>query len=260
MTDEMASLERELERLARAVTYPAAPPLAAVVRRRLEAAPARAPRVWALPPARWALPTGRQALAAACAIAVALAVVFGAWAPGREAAADFFDRIRIFRTEESREGEPGVTATQLPTEIAGAAVSPAEAERRLGLPLMQPHYPEGVRLERTLLQEFPGFVAVALFYEGPSGLSFVLFEANCCVGKGLGPGATASPVAGLGREAYWLQGRHTVVYYNASGELVQRSQRTTEANTLVWDADGRVFRLEGDLSQEEALRIAQSLR
>lgn len=255
MADEMASLERELERLAQAVVYPPAPPLAAAVRRRLAEAPERGPRPWVLPAGRRA----RAGLALAAVVA-ALAVSLGLWAPGREAVADFFDRIRIFRTEESPGGEPGVTPTPLPTEIAGVSVSPAEAEERLGFALRQPSYPEGVRLQRALLQEFPGFRAVALFYEGPSGLRFVLFETNGIVGKGLAPGAAASPVAGLGGEAYWLEGRRTIAYYNPQGELIESSQRTTEANTLIWDAGGYVFRLEGDLSQEEALRIALSLR
>jgi hypothetical protein len=250
MADEMASLERELERLARAVAYPPSPPLAAAVRRRLAAAPEAPGRPWTLPPARWAL-------AAATATALVLALTLGVWAPGREAVADFFDRIRIFREEEPA---GGVTPTPLPTEIAGVPVSLAEAESKLGFAPKRPSYAEGVRLQKLLLQEFPAFVAIALFYEYPSGPSFVLFETNGGAGKGLGPGATASPVAGLGGEAYWLEGRRTVAYYNAAGELAEGSHRSTDTNTLIWDEGGHVFRLEGDLSLEEALSIAQSLR
>ncbi|HLB26179.1 MAG TPA: DUF4367 domain-containing protein [Dehalococcoidia bacterium] len=250
MADEMSSLERDLERLARAVAYPPAPPLAAAVRRRLAAAPEAPRRPWTLPPVRWAL-------AAAGATALVVALALGVWAPGRAAVADFFDRIRIFREEEP---PAGVTATPPPAEIVGEEVSITEAEGKLGFALRQPSYPDGLRLERTLLQEFRGFSAVALFYEGPSGLDFALFETNGAVGKGLGPDATASPVAGLGGEAYWLEGRRTVAYYNAAGDLAEGSQRSTDTNTLIWDEGGHVFRLEGDLSPEEALRIAQSLR
>jgi hypothetical protein len=194
---------------------------------------------------------------AAGAAALVLALTLGVWAPGREAVADFFDRIRIFREEEPA---AGVTATPLPTEIIGVPASLLEAEAKLGFAPKQPSYPEGIRLERALLQQFPGLVAIALFYEDPSGVRFVLFETTGNVGKGLAPGATASPVAGLGGEAYWLEGPRTVVYYNARGERIESSQRKTKANTLIWDEGGRVFRLEGDLSPEEALRIAQSLR
>ncbi len=248
MPDDFELLERELERLSRAVSYPAAPPLAAAVRRRLEtqARPAaRRPGPWAL-------------AGAALAAAVALALLLGLWTPGREAVADFFERLRIFQTEESPEG--------LPTEIVGTPVSPADAEERLGFALMHPAYPKGVQLQRTLLQEFEGFSAAVLFYEHPTGLSFALFETAGAVGKGVPTGmegeilAGAEPVAGLGDEAYWLEGLRIVEYYNEQGELIRESRRATDANTLLWDEDGFIFRLEGDLTQAEAVRIAQSLR
>ncbi len=42
--------------------------------------------------------------------------------------------------------------------------------------------------------------------------------------------------------------------------MIQESVRATDVNTLLWDEDGRVFRIEGDLTLEEARKIAQSLR
>ena len=248
MPDDFELLERELERLSRAVSYPPTPSLAASVRQRLET-PAKTAAPW---PRGWAL------VGVAVAAAVALALVLGVWAPGREAVADFFDRLRIFQTEESPEG--------LPTEIGGTPVSPADAEERLGFALMHPAYPKGVQLQRTLLQEFEGFSAAVLFYEHPTGLNFALFETAGAVGKGVPTGlegkllAGAEPVAELGDEAYWLEGLRIVEYYNEQGELIKESRRATDANTLLWDEDGFIFRLEGDLMQTEAVRIAQSLR
>ena len=177
--------------------------------------------------------------------------MLGVWAPGREAVADFFDRLRIFQTEESPEG--------LSAEIVGTPVSPAEAEERLGFPLKHPAYPKGLELQRTLLQEFEGFSAAVLFYDHPTGLSFALFETNGVVGKGLPFGAVAVPVPGLGSQAFWLEGLRIVEYYNEQGELIRDSRRATDANTLLWDEDGFIFRLEGDLSRDDAIRIAQSL-
>ena len=251
MTDETATMERELERLARAVTYPPAPLLAAEVRRRLAEAPERRPRYWVLPQARWAL-------AAAGATALVLALVLGAWAPGREAVADFFDRIRIFRTEESPAG--------LPKDIVGTPVAEAELERKVGFALRRPAYPAGLELRDVLLQEFGNFRAAVLFYGRPGEPGFALFETVGAVGKGLPvepgltPAAGATPVAGLGQEAFWLVGLRIVQYYDESGGLIERSQRATDTNTLVWTEDGLLFRLEGALSLDEALRIARSLR
>ncbi len=251
MMDDMEWLDQELHLLAQTIAYPATPSLAQAVRRRLESEGAR-------PVARrpWAVPTGRQALAglAAAMAVVAVALALGLSAPARDAVADFFDRINIFRTEEPPAG--------LPTDITGTPVTLTEVEARLGFPLKLPTYPKGIEssLTEVLLQEFADVKAAVLVFEHPTGLSFALFQTNAGVGKGLAPGAQAEPVAGLGSKAYWLRGLRIVQYYDPEGNVIQESLRQTEASTLIWDARGVVFRLEGDLSQEEAVRIAQSLR
>jgi hypothetical protein len=242
MTDDLKRLESDLRRLSRAVAWPPRPSLAAAVRRRLEAEAkpeAARPRPWLL-------------AGAALAAAVALALVLGLWAPSREAVADFFDRLRIFQTEESPAG--------LPSEIVGTPVSLARAEERLGFPLKEPAYPEGAELQRTLLQEFEGFSSAVLFYDQPSGPGFALFQTAGGLGKGLPFEAAAEPVAGLGDAAYWLEGLRIAQYYDEQGQLIEESRRATDANTLIWGEGGVLFRLEGDLSQDEAVRIAKSLR
>lgn len=247
MADEMASLERELERLARAVTYPPTPLLTSAVRRRLAEAPEREP-------GPWALPAGRRARAglALAAVVAALAVSLGLWAPGREAVADFFDRIRIFQTEESPAG--------LPRDIVGTPVSLTEAQQRLGFTPREATCPKGAELKRTLLQSFPGFRGVVLFYEHEGEPGFALFETQGGLGKGLPSGAEAEPVAGLGNQAYWLEGMRIVEYYDEQGQTIVESRRATDTNTLVWDEGGLLFRVEGDLTLEFALCVARSLR
>jgi len=246
MMDGREALEQELERLARAMVYPATPELARTVRLRLE----RGARTAAAAAPRW-----RLAAVALAAGMVALAFVISVAAPAREAVADFLERIRIFQVEEAPAG--------LPTDISGTPVSLEEAGARLGFPLKLPTYPEGVKssLRRVLYQEFEPVElrAAVLFFEPAEGAPFVLFETNAAVGKGLGPGAEAEAVPELG-EAYWLEGLRIVQYYDPQGNFVRESQRQTEANTLVWAEEGLVFRLEGELSQEEAVRIARSLR
>ena len=243
MPDDFELLERELERLSRAVPYPAAPPLAAAVRRRLEtqARPAaRRPGPWAL------------AGVALAAVVVALALLLGLWAPGREAVADFFDRLRIFQTEESPAG--------LPTEIVGTPVSLAQGQERLGFAPKEATCPKGMQLKRTLLQEFPGFRAVVLFYEHEVEPSFALFQTEGALGKGLPIGAEAEPVAGLGDQAYWLEGLRIVEYYSEQGQLIRESRRATDTNTLIWEEGGLIFRVEGNLSKKLAVCVAESLR
>ncbi len=242
MPDDFERLERDVERLSRAVSYPVTPPLAAAVRETLEtqARPAaRRPGPWAL-------------AGAGLAAVVAVALVLGLWSPGREAVADFFDRLRNFQTQESPAG--------LPTEISGTPVSLAEAEERLGFTPMEATCPKGVQLKRALYQEFPGFRAVVLFYEHEVEPSFALFQTEGGLGKGLPFGAEAEPVARLGAQAYWLEGLRIVEYYDEQGALIQESQRATDTNTLIWSEGGFVFRVEGDLSKELAICVAQSLR
>ena len=90
--------------------------------------------------------------------------------------------------------------------------------------------------------------------------SFALFQTEGGLGKGLPFGAESEPVAGLGEQAYWLEGLRIVEYYDEHGGLIQESRRATDANTLIWSEGGFVFRVEGDLSQELAICVAQSLR
>lgn len=252
-------LDRELRALAEGLTYPPTPPLTAAVRRRLEAEGARPParRPWALPALGRALAGIPAALFFAAGLGVlVLALALGLSAPAREAVADFFDRLRIFQTEEPPAG--------LPRDITGTSVSLSEAEARLGFTVRLPTYPEGIEssLTKVLLQEFgeSDLKAVVLLFDRPSGPRFALFETNAGVGKGLAPGAAAEPVAGLPGEAYWLEGLRIVQLYDEEGNVIQQSLRQTDANTLIWDAGGFVYRLEGDLSRDEAVRIAQSLR
>ncbi len=80
------------------------------------------------------------------------------------------------------------------------------------------------------------------------------------MGKGIVEPSQAQPVSGLGSEAYWLTGLRIVQYYDLNGSVIQESVRATDVNTLLWDEEGRVFRIEGDLSQDEAKKIAQSLK
>ncbi len=252
-------LDQELRALAEGLTFPPTPPLTVAVRRRLLAEGAGPParRPWALPAAGRALAGIPAALFLAAALGVlALALALGLSAPAREAVADFFDRLRIFQTEESPAG--------LPREITGTPVSLAEAEARLGFPVRLPTYPEGIEssLSKVLLQEFgeSDLKAVVLLFDRPSGLRFALFQTNAGVGKGLARGAEAEPVAGLPGEAFWLEGLRIVQFYDQKGNVIQQSLRQTDANTLIWNSGGFVFRLEGDLSRDEAVRIAQSLR
>ena len=243
----LRALEAELERLARAISYPPSPSLAAAARRRLEAgAPA--------PPPRWPLALAPSLAAALGIIALAFALTLALSSGAREAVADFFglDRVRIFRLEEEPQG--------VAEEIVGTPTSLRQAQELAGFEVRLPTYPTGVgEPEEVLVQRFGERTGVMLVYERP-GLAFSLLETRGSIIKGLGFEATVEPVPVGSGTGLWLQGQRVVRYLDEAGNPIQESQRVTDVNTLIWEDGELLFRLEGDLSQEEAIRIAESLR
>lgn len=234
-------LEQQLMTFSQATQYPPTPDLASGFWRRLEATQERRP-------------ASRLAFAGAslAAVVVAIAATIALAAPARDAAADLFHRINIFETSQSTEG--------LPTEITGTETTLTAAETALGAHIAQPTYPVGLTVDRVLRQSFGQVTTIAVFYRGDT--NFVLFVSNAPVGKGLllGGTADAEQVDDLPGEAYWLIGRRIVESLNANGGPVLGSERVTDENTLVWVRDRFVYRIEGDVGKDEAIRIAQSVR
>jgi hypothetical protein len=241
----MERLENDIALLGRAIIFPQTPPLAARVRARIESRSTL----------REAAPRWQLALTGVAAAAVALAFIAGVLAPARDAVADIFDRINIFETDE--------VPQDLTRDITGTELSFDEVQAAVGFPLLLPH---GASPDRVLLQDFGQIKAAVLFYRHDNGAPYALFETNSQVGKGLaiGKGVTdpgqAQPVSGLADEAYWLTGLRIVQYYDVDGAVLQGSVRATDVNTLLWNENGRVFRIEGDLTKDDAIAIADSLR
>jgi hypothetical protein len=248
--EEIDRLEYDIQLLSQALAFPTSPSFASRVRARIEAESFGG---------RTRAHSWQLALTAAAAALVGLAFLAGVLAPARNAVADLFDSINIFETDE--------IPADLTQDITGTPVSLEIAEATLSRPILLPTYPEELQPERILLQDFGQVKAAVLFFEHPDGTRFALFETSSGVGKGLptvSKGITdeaqAEPVSGPGDEAYWLTGLRIVQYYDLEGNVIQDSVRATDVNTLLWSDDGYVFRIEGDLSQEEATKIARSLR
>jgi len=62
-----------------------------------------------------------------------------------------------------------------------------------------------------------------------------------------------------GATAIWIPGPHELVYVDRAGQRHTESARLA-ANTLVWQRDDMTFRLEGAVTVERAVAIAQSVR
>ena len=80
------------------------------------------------------------------------------------------------------------------------------------------------------------------------------------VGKMLGPGTTVTELrVGTGR-ALWIAGApHVLLYRDAQGNVRDDTLRLA-GNTLLWERDGVLLRIESALSQDQAVRIAESVR
>jgi hypothetical protein len=241
----MERLENDIALLGRAMVFPDTPSLATRIRARIES-----PDSGRAQSPRWQL-----ALTGLAAAIVALALITGVAAPARDAVADIFDRINIFEVDEV---PPDTTR-----DITGIELSLEAAEDAVDFPLLLPN---DAPPDRVLLQDFGQVKSAVLFHRHDNGTPYALFETNTAVAKGLSVGkgvleeGQAEPVEGLGSEAYWLTGLRLVQYYNLDGAVLQDSVRATDVNTLLWNEGGRIFRIEGDLTQEEATTIAHSLR
>jgi hypothetical protein len=80
------------------------------------------------------------------------------------------------------------------------------------------------------------------------------------VGKGLGPESRLTTVAVEGHRGFWLEGHpHFIVLRDATGEYREDTIRLV-GNTLLWEREDVLLRLEGLASLEQALRVAASVR
>ncbi len=249
--DDLTFEAQVLRPLAARTAYPLTPQLrarvlAAVVAR---AAPAPERRPW-VPRAALALVAGAMLV---LGLAVALAV------PGsRSAIADFFgiegSRIEILPTPQ-----PGVTPTPFPTPAGiESYATPASLEVAATAAGFTPALPAGAGRPRGVyLVDYGEPPVVVLDYD-----RFDLWESRTVgfFGKGVPPELIIRDFTIKGQPATWISGgNHIVRFVDESGKEVVASVRTVDRNTLVWQTPFAFYRLETDLPEADAIRIAESL-
>jgi hypothetical protein len=271
-------LEGMLRDLGAHLDLPATPDLAQAVATRLREAPA--------PPAREPRARGRLArlprlpgwrrLALAGLAAVLLAAAVLVVSPGtREAVAR---RLGLRGIDIRIGGErPTPTVTTRPGERLelglGERVTLEEARRRVAFPVLvpaaagfqrpdavyvNPDQPLGGRVD-LVYRARPGLPANPYT---DVGLLVTQFQATLTpdfIKKVVG-GGLVEEVQVAGQPGYWFSGEpHFFSYQDRAGEINDESTRLA-GNTLVWQAGAQTLRLEGQLSKQEALRIAESMR
>jgi hypothetical protein len=254
----MIDLERSLEELAGRIEIPGEPWLADDVLRRIDE-----PRV---------RPIRRRVPLVAGLVAAAIIVLLVLPGPRRAVARWLgFDSVRI---------EPGVTVPTTATSAAattiepqiglGPAVSMDEAETRTGMPDPTPAVLGAPQSIHVL--EPPPSGQIMLVY-GPSdlvpqsdvtgvGALVSVMPAHIESGffrKTLGNDSTVRPVDFDDVHAFWIEGSPHQLFFEIGQDQVEQDALRLATNTLLWERDGHLYRLEADVSLETAVEIARSI-
>lgn len=253
---EFARLEQSLRELGEQVEWPATPNLSAGVRSRLQPRPAR-------------LPQWRWALAAAAAIVLAVAGVLAASPSARQTVAGWLgirgvgiEHVETVTTPSARPS--GSYGEKLglgsPSRLDGVSDRAlARVPSRLGSP------------DEVYLRDLGGGVtAVSLVYKPSAdlpadpntGAGALVVEIRASLNsntfvKGVGPGTTLQQVQVRGTTGYWISGApHLFIILSPGGGDDTR----LSGNVLIWTENGVTYRIESNLTQQQALAVAESMR
>jgi len=260
---EIAELEQRLGRLRAEIEWPATPDMAARVRERMAAPVIVLRRPWFQ--SRWAV--------AAAVVLLALAALV-AYTPSREAIAHWLNlhtiitRVNVVPTPSPQPSGPLGQRLGL-----GTPTTLADAQSKVGWHIAVPASlgaPDEVYVQ--LPPNGPVQGEVSLVYKtrpdiktsGQTGVAVLVTEANGQVksdffGKMLGSDATLQDVTVNGHPGYWISGKpHAFFFTDANGNFRDETLRLA-TNTLIFDDNGTIVRIEGDLTKAQALAIAASL-
>ncbi len=249
-------LERALLDLGEHLQYPPVPDLSQAVRAHLERQPARRRR--RVPFLR------REVLYPALAAVAILAAVLAIFPGARSAVASWFQiaGVRI----ESGSVAPGPLGHNL---NLGQRVSLDEAQRRVPFHILMPTLP-GLNQPDEIYAGTPPFNGrVSLLYAARPGLprasttraGLVIseFQRTYFVGKTIPPGAIVQPIQIAGEPGVWIAGHFHMMYYLDQHRALLRDTIRLAGNVLLWQHGAVTVRLEGHLSEQRAISIAQSM-
>jgi hypothetical protein len=270
--------EKQLRSLAKGLEYPRTPDVAGSVmarisRERLRSAPQGGDRVEGrrrFLSRRWA-----WSLTIILILCVSLMLIPTA----RAAIIDFIQIgvVRIFRSEPTPLPPPNqevpstivpMTATPIPTaqllipileKLAGEKTL-EEAQNAVRYPILLPSYPPDLgKPDRVFVQDEDGAITV-LVWLNPKHPDQILMslhflpEGSWAIKK-MEP-AQIQETTVNGQQAIWATGPYPLLL--RSGDM--QYMRLVEGHVLIWTDGNITYRLETDLSLEEALKIAQSLQ
>lgn len=252
----MPELEDQLTVLAAAIDWPATPQLLMVRTNRLFEEPA--PRI---------VRTNRRFVLAAAAVLLIVAALAFTWLGLHTTI------YRVPNPPTPAPHSPGVLGSDL--HLGARVATVADAQREVQWRITVPSTlgrPDAVYVKLEA-DGGPSQGEVTLVYAtAPSvgasavtGVAVLVTEARGSVNatyfeKMLGPQATVEPVSLRGHSGYWISGHpHDFLFVGSDGKTQDDTLRLA-TNTLILDVDGTVVRIEGDMSKDQALTTAGSLR
>jgi hypothetical protein len=232
----MTELELALVSLGHELDVPPTPELAPRVRERIQRRSGR-----------------RRAFAVAFALVVLAVGIAFAVPDARSAILRFFHVGAA--TVERVETLPPAHERPLVTGL-GPARARAAAERIAGFPIVLPRFEHG---RPTRYYARPGAIATSFRAPRPVLLVELSGEQLGFTKKYASRQTTMAPVEVSGVYfGLWLSGGpHVVRWSTPSGE--EHATTRLAGNVLLWEAHGRTYRIEGDLSREEALGLAAKI-
>lgn len=272
-------LERALSQAAPFVAYPDAGDLSGLVARRIREVPVPAARRWAVPNLRDLLrPVARPILQPAwlkAAVAVAVVVVMFTgtlvFSPAARRAVAGWLGLRGVKIEIVP--SPSIT---LPPSLGtgldlGQRGTLAEIQPQVPFQILFPAGlgpPDEMYLrtdlavyEVTLVYRArPGLPAAAATGEGLLLSEFQASIDNQLIEKKVGSQVTRIEAVTVNRQpGYWIEGAHEVYLLGPDGVPVADTVRMA-GNVLLWEHGPITLRIEAAISEDQALRIARSVR
>lgn len=268
--------ETQLRSIASGMDYPPTPDIAGSVAARP-----------GLPPPRLVNRTFARSLVVVLVLLASLLLI----PPVRAAVLDFIQIgiVRIFRAEPAPVPPPTqipstmvpVTATPVETRSAMAPLTatPASTQSNLLLlleqiagettldnaqlaaeyPILLPTYPAGLgEPDRVYIHDTDGLMTILVWMDSQQpdqaemSLHFIP-EGSWAVDKFSPIGIAETSVDG--QDAVWAVGPYPLRLRNGDIQI----QRLVSGHVLIWENNGVTYRLETDISMEEAVRIAESL-
>ena len=160
-----------------------------------------------------------------------------------------------------------VTATPQPTPAAliplleelSGEMTLAEAQQAVEYPILLPTYPADLgKPDRVFVQDADGAMTILVWIDPQQSdevrMSLHLIPPGSWAVKKMGPAALEETRVN-GHRAIWAVGPYLLRLQNGDMEV----SRMVEGHVLIWEAAGVTYRLEMDVSMEEAVKIAESL-